>query len=340
MHSSSAACVFGDARFTSSTSRRFANTGPGLNSNSLARWSNTLTPVTSDGSRSGVNWRRENEQSSDRASAFASIVFPTPGKSSMIRCPSATRQRTTRRSASCGACTTRARFATIAATRSAGAGATAGSAKQALHLVEDRRCDLVLRRLRDRLLTAAADERHLVVGRLEADVGATDVVEDEEVCVLRRELLACALEAALSLVGGEADEHLAGDAALAERREHVGRRLELERPAASVLRALRREGLRGPVVGDGCGHDHHICLYRASERLGFELGCARRLDELDARRRGDSEIRAEKRDARAAPPRLGRERDAHASGRSVADEPDCVDRLARPAGGDEHALAA
>src|SRR5262249_56367733 len=35
MHSSSAACVFGDARFTSSTSRRFANTGPGRNSNSF-----------------------------------------------------------------------------------------------------------------------------------------------------------------------------------------------------------------------------------------------------------------------------------------------------------------
>ena len=41
-----------------------------------------------------MNWRRENEQSSERASAFASIVFPTPGKSSMIRCPSLTRQST------------------------------------------------------------------------------------------------------------------------------------------------------------------------------------------------------------------------------------------------------
>ena len=133
-----------------------------------------------------MNCRRENEQSSERASAFASIVFPTPGKSSMIRWPSATRQSTTRRSASCGAWTTRARFATIAATRSAGAGAKAGSAKQALHLVEDRGCDLVLRRLRDRPLAAAArEERHFVVGRLEADVGAADVVEDEQVCVLR-----------------------------------------------------------------------------------------------------------------------------------------------------------
>src|SRR5262249_9205997 len=157
----SAACVFGDARLTSSTSRRFANTGPGLNSNPFARWSNTLTPVTSDGSRSGVNCRRENEQSSDRASAFASIVFPTPGKSSMIRCPSAIRHKPRGRRASGDACTPRARFATIAATRSAGLGATAGSAKQPLHLVEDRRRDLVLRRLRDGALAAAVEERHL-----------------------------------------------------------------------------------------------------------------------------------------------------------------------------------
>src|SRR6266481_4028488 len=128
----------------------------------------TLTPVTSDGSRSGVNWSRENEQSRERASAFATIVFPTPGKSSMIRCPSATRQSTTRRSVSAGACTTRARFAAIAATRSAGSGASAGSANQALHLVEDGRGDLVLRRLRDRPLAGTGDERHLVVPGLEA----------------------------------------------------------------------------------------------------------------------------------------------------------------------------
>src|SRR6059058_2224317 len=163
MHSSSAACVFGEARLISSTSRKLAKTGPGRNSNSFAFWLKTFTPVTSDGSRSGVNWIRENEQSTERARAFASIVFPTPGKSSMIRCPSATRQRTTSRSVSTGACTTRARFAAIAATRSDGAGATAGSAKQALHLVEDRRRDLRLRGLRDEPLAAGGNERHLVL---------------------------------------------------------------------------------------------------------------------------------------------------------------------------------
>ena len=195
MHSSSAACVFGDARFTSSTSSSCANTGPGRNSNSFSRWLKTLTPVTSDGRRSGVNWSRENEQSSERASAFASIVFPTPGKSSMIRCPSATRQRTTSRSVSAGAWTTRARLATIAATRSAGAGAAAGSAKKRLHLVEDGRGDLLLRRLRHCALAARGEERHLVVGRVEADPGTGHVVVDEQIGVLARALLPRALEA-------------------------------------------------------------------------------------------------------------------------------------------------
>jgi hypothetical protein len=47
------------------------------------------TPVMSLGRRSGVNWTRRTEQSTDRASAFASMVLPTPGTSSMSRWPSA-----------------------------------------------------------------------------------------------------------------------------------------------------------------------------------------------------------------------------------------------------------
>src|SRR6266516_3408667 len=154
MHSSSAACVFGEARFTSSTRRRFANTGPGRNSNSFLCWLKTLTPVTSDGSRSGVNWRRAKWQSSDRASTLASIVLPTPGKSSMIAWPSATRQSTMRRSVASGAWTTRARFSTIVEICPLGSGSTARSAMahQSLHLVEDRGGDLLLRCLRRRRL--------------------------------------------------------------------------------------------------------------------------------------------------------------------------------------------
>src|SRR2546422_957244 len=127
------------------------------------------------------------------------------------------------------------RFATIAPTSSAGAGATALSAKQPLYLVEDRGGDLALRCLADRLLAAGTDERHLVVGGLEADVAARDVVEDEEVGVLAGALGAGALEPGVALVGREADEQLAGNLPLAECREHVCRRLELDRPGVVRL---------------------------------------------------------------------------------------------------------
>jgi hypothetical protein len=47
--SRSADCVFGIARFTSSTSTTFAKIGPGRNSKSRVRWSKTERPVTSVG---------------------------------------------------------------------------------------------------------------------------------------------------------------------------------------------------------------------------------------------------------------------------------------------------
>src|SRR5690348_4318552 len=292
MHSSSAACVFGEARLTSSTRSRLAKTGPGRNSNSFCCWLNTLTPVTSDGSRSGVNWRREKLQSSERASAFASIVFPTPGKSSMIACPSATRQRTTSRSVWSGAWMTRPRFSTIVEIWSLGAGATARSAiaEQRLHLVEDRCGDLVLRRLRDRSLAVCREERHFVFVRVEPDVGSPHVVEDEEIGPLASELLARALEARLSRLGREADEELTVAAPFAERREHVGRRLELEGPRRAVLWTLRRESLRGPIVGNGRGHDDHVCLRGACERFSLEVGSGGRVDDVDSGRHGHGEV--------------------------------------------------
>ena len=65
--------------------------GPGRNSNSSVPRFQTVTPTTSDGSRSGVNCTRPNEQSIDAASALARLVLPTPGTSSISRWPSATR---------------------------------------------------------------------------------------------------------------------------------------------------------------------------------------------------------------------------------------------------------
>src|SRR3989454_2607369 len=46
------------------------------------------TPVTSLGTRSGVHWMRRKARSSERASARASMVFPTPGTSSSRTWPS------------------------------------------------------------------------------------------------------------------------------------------------------------------------------------------------------------------------------------------------------------
>src|SRR5215510_12909319 len=224
MASSSAACVFGEARLISSTSSRFANTGPGRNSNSFVFWLKTFTPVTSEGSRSGVNCRREKEQSIERASAFASIVFPTPGKSSMIRWPSATRQRTASRNVSSGACTTCARLSTIfwtdsaasLSTRSLPTASSIHSLQAGRHLVEDRCGDPLLRCSLDAPLARTRNEDDLVVGGVETDVVAAHVVEDDQVDSLVAELLPGALEHALSAIGREAHQQLAVRAPSAE----------------------------------------------------------------------------------------------------------------------------
>ena len=87
MHSSSADWVLGVARLISSARTICAMTGPGRNSNSPVFWLKIETPVTSLGSRSGVNWMRRKVQPIDLAKALASIVLPTPGTSSIRRWP-------------------------------------------------------------------------------------------------------------------------------------------------------------------------------------------------------------------------------------------------------------
>ena len=89
MHSSIEDWARGVARLISSASTTLANTGPGLKVNSAVLGLNTAMPVTSPGSRSGVNWMRENFASSERASARVSSVLPVPGTSSSSTCPPA-----------------------------------------------------------------------------------------------------------------------------------------------------------------------------------------------------------------------------------------------------------
>ena len=85
MHSSRADCVLGVARLISSASTTWLMIGPGRNSNSRVFWLKIDSPETSDGSRSGVNWMRRNEQPRLRAIALARTVLPVPGTSSMSR---------------------------------------------------------------------------------------------------------------------------------------------------------------------------------------------------------------------------------------------------------------
>ena len=59
--------------------------GPGWKENASRSRFHMETPTTSEGSRSGVNWTRCQEQSTDAARALAKLVLPTPGTSSIKR---------------------------------------------------------------------------------------------------------------------------------------------------------------------------------------------------------------------------------------------------------------
>src|SRR5439155_5844132 len=205
--------------------------------------SKTLTPVTSEGRRSGVNCRRENVQSIERARAFASIVFPTPGKSSMIKCPSLTRQRATSCSVSGCAWTTRPTFSTTRSIVRAAEEASIGRGlvsilHQRERLVEHGRGDARFRRLRDPPLPVPCDQHHLIVLRVESDVGSRYVVVDDEVHVLVSEHPPLALEPLVALLRAEGDDHLAVLAPSGELAHDVPRRLELDVPELGGLCAL------------------------------------------------------------------------------------------------------
>ena len=76
--SSSAACVLAGARLISSPSTRSPKIGPGRKLKTTGAVSR-LTPVMSDGMRSGVNWMRRNSSPSASARARTSRVFAVPG---------------------------------------------------------------------------------------------------------------------------------------------------------------------------------------------------------------------------------------------------------------------
>src|SRR5262249_56081909 len=97
--------------------------------------------------------------------------------------------------------------------------------QERLRDVEDRSRDQVVGRVWHTALTLAGDEHDLVFRSVEPDVAPRDVVVDDEVDVLLVEHPPLALEAGLSMLRAEGDEHLARPLALAERARDVPRRL-------------------------------------------------------------------------------------------------------------------
>ena len=247
-----------------------------------------------------------NEQRATRERA-SSEVLPVPGTSSRSRCPSASRQITTRRKVSSGACTTRPRFATIAATRSAGAGSD-GELSQAGAPPR--------RGWRRRSRPSAPSRPPLAARRRRASPRCRSrrsrCRRETSLKTNRSAFFAPSFSRARArpcsaVVGGEADEQLARRAARAERRER--RRSSARARASRRLASFGRfagERLRGPVVGDGGGHDHHVGVCRAGERLALEVGRGRRRDDLDARRARErrGSRRAARRRRRGGAPRL------------------------------------
>ena len=91
MASSSADCVFGGVRLTSSASSTLVNTGPASKrqrrSPDAGSSSRMSVPVTSAGMRSGVNWMRLKSRPRAWASARTIRVLAVPGNPVIRQCP-------------------------------------------------------------------------------------------------------------------------------------------------------------------------------------------------------------------------------------------------------------
>ena len=183
------------------------------------------------------------------------------------------------------------------------------------------------------------EDPDFVVGGLEADPGAADVVNDDGVQLLTREFAAPVVERALAVLGGEPDDQLAVATALGERGEHVRStdETQVQFPAGAILLELAVVRVLRPVIGDRGGHQQHVAGVEARGTGIGELCGGLHVDIFDARWALDRHVGGDHGHVGAALPRLGGEREPHTPGRAVAHETHRVDRLACPAGGHEHA---
>src|SRR3954470_20841603 len=276
MHSSRPDWVFGEARLISSTRTTLAKIGPGRNSKRPSRWLKPLVPTRSAGSRSAVPCTRAKARSSERAMARASVVLPTPGRSSTSTWPSATSATSTSSSTSSRTSTARRTFPAtrrmVSAASSSSEGVMCsgtlmaslppglrlrterswgdGLRAQGDDVLEDRRGDLGLARQRHVALVGGGDDRDLVGRHVEARIGARDVVEHDGVQALVAQLAPGLGKRLAPVLGGEAHEHLAVATTCGDPAEDIGRRLQRQgQPVVLGLLELGRRSFGGPEVG-------------------------------------------------------------------------------------------
>ena len=108
---------------------------------------------------------------------------------------------------------------------------------------------------------------------------------------------------------------------------------------AAVLLELAGVRVGRPVVGDGGGHQQHVGALEASAQAAASSAAVSTSTSVTPGGARQRDVGGDDRDLGAAARGLVGEREAHPAGRAVADVAHGVDRLARPAGGDEHAEA-
>ena len=167
----------------------------------------------------------------------------------------------------------------------------------------------------------------------EAHAGLADVVGDDQVESLGAELRLGVGEE-IARLGGEPDEHLPRTLGGAEPGQDVRRLLQDDLRHAVALLELAIGGLLRTEVGDGGGHDDDggVAALLLDRRL--QLGGSFHAAHAGANwwRTVDG---ADEHDVGPACRRLSGDRVALLARAAVGDDPHGVDRLARPAGGDD-----
>ncbi len=207
-----------------------------------------------------------------------------------------------------------------------------------MEALDDRLGDLLLGQAVELDLVMGAHERHAVGVRPKRGVCAGDVVCDDEVAALARELLAGVLEHVVRL-GGKADDD-AVSPALGERGENVGVLGERDLVEGfGGLLELVVGCLLGAVVGDRGRQDRRVCRGEGVLRGLEHLGCRGDVDHAHAGWLGKRDGAGDERHVRAV--RGGSRGDgiSHLARGGVGEVAHGVHRFMRGAGRDDHALA-